>query len=153
MSNWREMVEAANRQALARLNKALPAVFPAPVLTHALERRFIPPMPRLAIDSYWRASAARRAACPYAGFPKRRTIRMDVAARQEPQERASGDVPHAARALSRAGLCTRSGLLLRLRAAGLPLRLALRSLGRGAQQKRGVAFGLRHRLAVLERAK
>jgi hypothetical protein len=59
MSNWREMVEAANRQALARLNKALPAAFPAPVLTHALERRFIPPMPRLAVDSYWRAHPLR----------------------------------------------------------------------------------------------
>jgi hypothetical protein len=51
MSEWRD---EQNRRALARLNKALPRVFPATVLNHALARRFIPPMPRLAIDSYWR---------------------------------------------------------------------------------------------------
>ena len=51
MSEWRD---EQNRRALARLNKALPRVFPATVLNHALARRFIPPMPRLAVDSYWR---------------------------------------------------------------------------------------------------
>jgi hypothetical protein len=51
MSEWRD---EQNHRALARLNKALPRVFPATVLKHALARRFIPPMPRLAIDSYWR---------------------------------------------------------------------------------------------------
>ena len=56
MSEWRD---AKNRQALARLNRALPEIFPAPVLTHALARSFIPPMPRLAIDSYWRAHPVR----------------------------------------------------------------------------------------------
>src|SRR6516162_1043406 len=52
MSEWRDEI---NRKALARLNAALPEVFPQPVLIHALRRRFTPPMPRLAIDSYWRA--------------------------------------------------------------------------------------------------
>ncbi len=56
MSEWRD---AKNLQALARLNKALPAIFPPPVLTHALRRSFTPPMPRLAIDSYWRAHPLR----------------------------------------------------------------------------------------------
>lgn len=56
MSEWRE---AINRAALARLSKALPAVFPAAVLTHALARRFTPPMPRLAVDSYWRTHPLR----------------------------------------------------------------------------------------------
>src|SRR6266436_1963566 len=56
MSEWRDEI---NRKALARLNKALPAVFPPPALTHALGRRFTPPMPRLAIDSYWRAHPLR----------------------------------------------------------------------------------------------
>jgi hypothetical protein len=51
MSETREL---ANRRALARLTKALPENFPAPVLTHALARRWTPPMPRLAVDSYWR---------------------------------------------------------------------------------------------------
>ena len=49
-----EFRAAKNRQALARLQRALPANFPAPVLTHALARAWTPPMPRLAVDSYWR---------------------------------------------------------------------------------------------------
>jgi hypothetical protein len=54
MSEWRA---AINRKALARLDKALPAIFPRVVLIHALTRppRFTPPLPRLAVDSYWRA--------------------------------------------------------------------------------------------------
>ena len=55
-SAWRA---ERNRKALARLTKALPAIFPAPVLTHALNRPFIPPMPRLAIDGYWRTHPIR----------------------------------------------------------------------------------------------
>jgi hypothetical protein len=51
MSEWRD---EQNRRALARLNKALPTIFPPTVINHALARRFIPPMPRLAVDSYWR---------------------------------------------------------------------------------------------------
>src|ERR1700726_842263 len=56
MSEWRA---ERNTKALARLEKALPSVFPAPVLTRALSRPFIPPMPRLAIDGYWRAHPVR----------------------------------------------------------------------------------------------
>jgi hypothetical protein len=56
VSEWRD---AKNRRALERLNKALPEVFPQAVLRHALARPFIPPMPRLAIDSYWRAHPVR----------------------------------------------------------------------------------------------
>src|SRR5713226_8519304 len=56
MSEWRDEI---NRRALARLNKALPTVFPPPALTHALGRRFTPPTPRRAIDSYWRAHPVR----------------------------------------------------------------------------------------------
>jgi hypothetical protein len=56
MSEWRAEI---NRKALARLNKALPAIFPPAVLTHAMQRRFTPPMPRLAVDSYWRAHPLR----------------------------------------------------------------------------------------------
>jgi hypothetical protein len=43
-----------NARALARLEKSLPALFPRGVLVHALSRRFTPPTPRLAVDSYWR---------------------------------------------------------------------------------------------------
>jgi len=48
-----------NEKALARLTRALPAAFPAVVLRHALARAFIPPMPRLAVDAYWRAHPLR----------------------------------------------------------------------------------------------
>jgi hypothetical protein len=56
MSAWRA---ERNREALARLEKALPRIFPAPVLTRAFSRPFVPPMPRLAIDGYWRAHPIR----------------------------------------------------------------------------------------------
>ena len=55
-SAWRAQ---RNRKALARLTKALPAIFPAPVLAYALGRAFIPPMPRRAIDGYWRTHPVR----------------------------------------------------------------------------------------------
>jgi len=43
-----------NERSLARLNRAMPANFPAPVLIHALARSLVPPTPRLAVESYWR---------------------------------------------------------------------------------------------------
>jgi hypothetical protein len=48
-----------NRRSLERLTRALPDVFPRPVLVHALARPLIPPLPRLAMDSYWRAHPLR----------------------------------------------------------------------------------------------
>jgi hypothetical protein len=59
MSTWQEQKAQINRRALARLTKALPGIFPAPVFDRALARPFIPPTPRLAIDSYWRAHPLR----------------------------------------------------------------------------------------------
>jgi hypothetical protein len=56
MSKWRAI---RNRQALARLTRALPENFPPAVLAHALARAFTPPMPRLAVDSYWRSHPIR----------------------------------------------------------------------------------------------
>jgi hypothetical protein len=78
MSEWRA---AKNRQALVRLTKALPAIFPAPVFIHALERSFTPPMPRLAVDSYWRAHPVRadrlaRALAARSGAPAGWTWRL-----------------------------------------------------------------------------
>jgi hypothetical protein len=55
MSKWLDEKAERNRQALERLSKKLPAIFPPAVLARALNRPFIPPTPRLAIDSYWRA--------------------------------------------------------------------------------------------------
>jgi hypothetical protein len=48
-----------NHRALKRLNAALPDIFPKPVLIHTLSRRWIPALPRHAIDNYWRAHAIR----------------------------------------------------------------------------------------------
>ena len=73
MSKWQEEQAEKNRRLLARLTKALPRIFPSAVLSRALGRPFVPPTPRLAIDSYWgahplradrlaRALAARRGA-------------------------------------------------------------------------------------------
>jgi hypothetical protein len=59
MSSWQEEKAERNRRALARLSKGLPAIYPPAVLARALNRPFIPPTPRLAIDSYWRAHPIR----------------------------------------------------------------------------------------------
>jgi len=59
MSRWQDEKAERNRQAIARLTKALPPVFPPVVLARALGRPFVPPTPRLAIDSYWRAHPLR----------------------------------------------------------------------------------------------
>ena len=56
MSETRDL---ANARALARLTRALPEIFPKSVLTYALNRRWTPPMPRLAVDGYWRAHPLR----------------------------------------------------------------------------------------------
>ena len=59
MSSWQEEKAERNRRALARLSKRLPAIYPPAVLARALNRPLIPPTPRLAIDSYWRAHPIR----------------------------------------------------------------------------------------------
>jgi hypothetical protein len=79
MSEWRA---ERNRQSLARLTKALPAIFPAPVLRHALDRPFVPPMPRIAVDGYWRAHPIRadrlaRALAARSGTPRGWTWRLE----------------------------------------------------------------------------
>ena len=78
MSETREL---ANARARARLEKALPENFPAPVLTYALNRRWTPPMPRLAVDGYWRTHPLRadklaRALAAKSGTPKGWTWRL-----------------------------------------------------------------------------
>jgi hypothetical protein len=90
MSEWRDEI---NRKALARLTLALPAVFPRPALIHALARRFTPPMPRLAIDSYWRAHPVRgdrlaRALARRSGAPPGWTWRL-ADEKQAPVKRRS----------------------------------------------------------------
>ena len=59
MSNWETERAERNRRSLARLTNALPVPFPSAVLARALVRPFVPPTPRLAIDSYWSAHPVR----------------------------------------------------------------------------------------------
>src|SRR6516164_1185534 len=59
MSSWQAEKAERNRRSLTRLSRALPAIFPPAVLARALSRPFIPPTPRLAIESYWRAHPIR----------------------------------------------------------------------------------------------
>jgi len=54
-----ELKAERNRRSLVRLTRALPLVFPRAVLTRALARPFVPPTPRLAIESYWGAHPIR----------------------------------------------------------------------------------------------
>lgn len=54
--NFRDVRNRRNRE---RLDRAIPAIFPAQVLQRALSRPFVPPLPRLAIDGYWRAHPLR----------------------------------------------------------------------------------------------
>jgi hypothetical protein len=59
MSKWQEEKAQRNCQSLARLTRALPRIFPSGVLSWARNRPFVPPTPRLAVDSYWRAHPIR----------------------------------------------------------------------------------------------
>jgi hypothetical protein len=59
MSGWQELKAEKNRRSLVRLTKALPPIFPRVVLARALARPFVPPTPRLAIESYWGAHPIR----------------------------------------------------------------------------------------------
>lgn len=59
MSTWQAKKAERNQRSLARLCGALPIAFPPTVLARALGRPFIPPTPRLAIESYWRAHPLR----------------------------------------------------------------------------------------------
>ena len=56
MSAWRD---ERNARALVRLAKARPAIFPAEVLVHAHARALMPPLPSLAVASYWTAHPLR----------------------------------------------------------------------------------------------
>jgi hypothetical protein len=88
MSSWQAEKEERNKRSLARLTKRLPAIFPPAVLARALDRPFIPPTPRLAIESYWgahplRADRLARALAGRTGAPKGWTWRLGDRSRSE----------------------------------------------------------------------
>lgn len=77
-SDWRADRNARSR---ARLERALPGIFPMPVLAHALSRPLIPPTPRLSVESYWRTHLLRadrlaRALAAQSGQPEGWTWRL-----------------------------------------------------------------------------
>ena len=62
----------------------MPAIFPGPVLIHAHARPLVPPLPRLAIESYWRSHPARadrlaRALARRSGAPEGWAWRLSAA--------------------------------------------------------------------------
>ena len=162
MSKWRDEI---NRKALARLDKALPEVFPPPVLTHAMGRRFTPPMPRLAIDSYWRAHPVRadrlaRALAAKSGAPAGWTWRLanekpDRGRRKTENEKPdwlmwSFRVPPAP--YRERPLCAWARLLLHLRPASLPVRLACGLMWSWREPECRLARRLRSRLGLMDGA-
>lgn len=67
--------DARNAAARVRLERALPPVFPLPVLVHARTRSWTPSLPRLAVDGYWavhplRADRLARALAARSGTPR-----------------------------------------------------------------------------------
>ncbi|MCW6506768.1 hypothetical protein M8523_01885 [Hyphomicrobiales bacterium BP6-180914] len=56
MPEWRAQ---RNERARLQLERARPDVFPAPVLVHSLTQSWTPALPRLAVESYWRAHPLR----------------------------------------------------------------------------------------------
>lgn len=78
VSSWRA---DRNEKALARLDRALPAIFPQPVLLHAMRQPLTPPTPRRAVESYWRhhplrADRLARALAAESGAPQGWTWRI-----------------------------------------------------------------------------
>ncbi len=150
MSQWQAEKAERNRKSFARLSKALPTIFPPAVLARAFGRPFIPPTPRLTIESYWRAHPIRadrlaRALAARTGSPKGWTWRIsDKPKSGLPASFRTPPTPYRERVYS-------LGPLLRLRAARLQTRLARGSVGDRAKQECGVALCLRHCLEILER--
>src|SRR6185295_11791243 len=95
-----------------------------------------------------KANRSRRPAGTGAGGPKRRAGGLDLAHRVE---RLAGELPRSARALSRTEILPRIRPLLRVRPAGLPLRLASRPVGCGPEPAGRLAHRLRGGVAALER--
>ena len=73
-----------------------------------------------------------------------------LAARGRPRERVTSHIPDTNRALSGTLIRAGSRLLLCVRATGLSLRLARRSLGHWGQQECGLAHRMRGRVAILD---
>src|SRR5215469_16157616 len=111
MSKWEAEKAERNRRSIARLTKSLPSIFPSAILSRALGRPFVPPTPRLAIDSYWGAHPLRaeppdpagRCSAPRARRAERSTYRLGLAARRT-KEWLADHIPNATNALPGTGI-------------------------------------------------
>ncbi len=153
VSAWQDQRAERNRQSVVRLTARCRTFFRQPCCRARLCSS-IRAADAAACDQFLlaRASASRRPSGAGAGAKKRRARRLDLAAYRQSQKRIADDIPYAARALSRTRLFARRRFLLRVRAAGLPLRLACRSVAWRTKQECQLALRLRGRLAILERA-
>src|ERR1041385_4236326 len=75
---------------------------------------------------------------------------MDVAAEGRAKKRFARELPRTTCPLSRKGLLARPRILLRVRAAGVPARLARGSVGSRAEPECDLAYGLRGLVALVE---
>ncbi len=111
MSRWQDEKAERNRQAVVRLSRALPDIFPSAVLSRALGRPFVPPTPRLAVDSYWRAHPLRadrlaRALAARSGAPEGWRWRLSGKSRDGlPATFRSPPAPYRERAFARGPGC------------------------------------------------
>jgi hypothetical protein len=111
MSEWKARKAAINESALARLTRALPDVFPPAILGRALARPFIPPTPRLAVDSYWRAHPLRadrlaRALAARSGQPEGWSWQLGTAKSGRPATLRIPPAPYREKAFARGpGFC------------------------------------------------
>jgi hypothetical protein len=151
VSKWQDERAERNRRSLVRLTKALPPIFPSAVLSRALSQRFIPPTPRLAIDSSWRAHPLRADRLARALAAKTGPPVGWKADQPKPQNRVTRNIPNAAGSVPRASLQLGSGFLLRLRTTRLQTWLAQGPLECRAKHECGMALCLRYCLAVVER--
>ena len=151
MSKWEAEKAERNRRSIARLTKSLPGIFPSAVLSRALGRPFVPPTPRLAIDSYWGAHPLRadRLACALAARSGAPTG-WGLAARGQSQEWLADHIQNAPSALPRTRIRTGSRILSCMRATGLSLRLARRPMERWPKQECDLALRLCGRMAILD---
>src|SRR5262245_21128843 len=99
-----------------------------------------------------RPSGSRRPAGACAGGEKRDSGRLVVAARFRAARRPARHLPGSAHALSRAGSRPRTGLLLRVRTAGLSPRLASRPVAPRGEPQRRLARRLRGGLGPVDGA-
>jgi len=127
------------------------------VLTYALNRRWTPPTPRLAVDGYWRTHPLRadrlaRALAAKSGTPKGWTWEAQgLAAEGKAQGRFADDVSAPPRRRERHSGAARD--FVACAGSRSIAGLARGPVGAWSEPERHLAYGLRDGVAAVERAK